>query len=165
MRFYAEPYGWLYADPSYGIAAVRAENDRTLQNLFAALKLSIPKPPLGRLHLPELIVIRVCPPVLFLYGKRRLKAIVRHHLTEVRLGILSVPLRVPFKTALRSVSSVEDIIVEIHTDSGALHRIFRILRHNLRIIHTNCNIRHNFFTASAEELVDRKLVELGGYYC
>ena len=39
-------------------------------------------------------------------------------ITEVRLGILSVPLRVPFKTALRSVSSVEDIIVEIHTDSG-----------------------------------------------
>ena len=39
-------------------------------------------------------------------------------ITEVRLGILSVPLRVPFKTALRSVSSVEDVIVEIHTDSG-----------------------------------------------
>ena len=41
-------------------------------------------------------------------------------ITEVRLGILSVPLRVPFKTALRSVSSVEDIIVEIHTDSGQI---------------------------------------------
>ena len=39
-------------------------------------------------------------------------------ITEVRLGILSVPLRVPFKTALRSVSSVEDVIVEIHTDTG-----------------------------------------------
>lgn len=41
-------------------------------------------------------------------------------ITEVRLGILSVPLRVPFKTALRSVSSVEDVIVEIHTDSGQI---------------------------------------------
>lgn len=39
-------------------------------------------------------------------------------ITEVRLGRISVPLRVPFKTALRSVSSVEDIIVEIHTDTG-----------------------------------------------
>ncbi len=39
-------------------------------------------------------------------------------ITDVRLGILSVPLRVPFKTALRSVSSVEDIIVEIYTDTG-----------------------------------------------
>lgn len=29
-----------------------------------------------------------------------------------------MPLRVSLKTALRSVSSVEDIIVEIHTDNG-----------------------------------------------
>ncbi|MGM9592905.1 MAG: dipeptide epimerase [Candidatus Onthomonas sp.] len=41
-------------------------------------------------------------------------------ITEVRLGQISVPLRVPFKTALRSVSSVEDVIVEIHTDTGAV---------------------------------------------
>ncbi len=39
-------------------------------------------------------------------------------ITEVRLATISVPLRVPFKTALRSVDSVEDIIVEIHTDTG-----------------------------------------------
>lgn len=39
-------------------------------------------------------------------------------ITEVRLGTISVPLRVPFKTALRSVNSVEDIIVEIYTDTG-----------------------------------------------
>lgn len=39
-------------------------------------------------------------------------------ITEVRLGRISVPLRVPFKTALRTVNSVEDIIVEIHTDTG-----------------------------------------------
>ena len=41
-------------------------------------------------------------------------------ITEVRLGKISVPLRVPFKTALRTVSSVEDVIVEIHTDTGAV---------------------------------------------
>ena len=41
-------------------------------------------------------------------------------ITEVRLGIISVPLRVPFKTALRSVNSVEDVVVEIHTDTGAV---------------------------------------------
>ena len=39
-------------------------------------------------------------------------------ITEIRLGRISVPLRVPFKTALRSVNSVEDIIVEVHTDTG-----------------------------------------------
>lgn len=41
-------------------------------------------------------------------------------ITEVRLGKISVPLRVPFKTALRSVNSVEDVIVELHTDTGAV---------------------------------------------
>ncbi|MDD7738870.1 MAG: dipeptide epimerase [Fusicatenibacter sp.] len=41
-------------------------------------------------------------------------------ITDVRLGRISVPLRVPFKTALRSVSSVEDVIVEIYTDTGAV---------------------------------------------
>ena len=39
---------------------------------------------------------------------------------KIRLGTISVPLRLPFKTALRTVKSVEDIIVEIHTDTGAL---------------------------------------------
>jgi len=41
-------------------------------------------------------------------------------ITKIRLGRISVPLRVPFKTALRRVDSVEDIIVEIHTDKGAV---------------------------------------------
>ena len=41
-------------------------------------------------------------------------------ITEVRLGRISVPLRHPFKTALRTVNSVEDVIVEIHTDTGAV---------------------------------------------
>lgn len=39
-------------------------------------------------------------------------------ITEVRLGIVRVPLRTPFRTALRTVESVEDIIVSIHTDSA-----------------------------------------------
>lgn len=34
--------------------------------------------------------------------------------------MISVPLRVPFKTALRTVNSVEDVVVEIHTDEGAV---------------------------------------------
>ena len=41
-------------------------------------------------------------------------------ITDVRLGMISVPLRVPFKTALRTVNSVEDVVVEIHTDTGAV---------------------------------------------
>ncbi len=36
---------------------------------------------------------------------------------DIRLSILSVPLRVPSKTALRSVSSVQDVVVEILTDT------------------------------------------------
>lgn len=39
-------------------------------------------------------------------------------ITDIRLGMISVPLIVPFKTALRAVSSVEDVIIEIHTDTG-----------------------------------------------
>ncbi len=41
-------------------------------------------------------------------------------ITDVRIGRISVPLRTPFKTALRTVTSVEDVIVEIHTDCGAV---------------------------------------------
>ncbi len=37
---------------------------------------------------------------------------------EVRLGMVRVPLRTPFRTALRVVEQVEDIIVSVHTDSG-----------------------------------------------
>lgn len=39
-------------------------------------------------------------------------------ITDIRLGMISVPLHVPFKTAVRSVNAVEDIIVEFHTDTG-----------------------------------------------
>ena len=41
-------------------------------------------------------------------------------ITQVKLGRISTPLRVPFTTALRTVSSVEDVIVELHTDTGAV---------------------------------------------
>jgi len=39
-------------------------------------------------------------------------------ITAVRLGQIAVPLRVPFKTALRTVDSVRDVVVEIDTDTG-----------------------------------------------
>ena len=39
-------------------------------------------------------------------------------ITQVKLGTISVPLRVPFKTALRTVDAVNDVIVEILTDTG-----------------------------------------------
>ena len=37
LRFYVEPYGWIYADPSYGTAAVRAENEERRQFYFGNL--------------------------------------------------------------------------------------------------------------------------------
>ena len=39
-------------------------------------------------------------------------------ITEIRLAMLRVPLRTPFKTALRTVEVVEDIVVSVHTDTG-----------------------------------------------
>lgn len=39
-------------------------------------------------------------------------------ITDIQLGMLRVPLRTPFKTALRSVDRVEDIVVMMHTDTG-----------------------------------------------
>ncbi|MDO4754148.1 MAG: dipeptide epimerase [Bacillota bacterium] len=41
-------------------------------------------------------------------------------ITQIKLAMLSVPLRVPFKTSVRTVNSVEDVIVEVHTDTGAV---------------------------------------------
>ena len=37
VRFYVEPYGWLYADPSYGTAAVRAEKEERRRFYFGNL--------------------------------------------------------------------------------------------------------------------------------
>ncbi len=39
-------------------------------------------------------------------------------ITKIRLGKLSAPLRVPFKTAIRTVDKVEDLVIEIQTDTG-----------------------------------------------
>ncbi len=39
-------------------------------------------------------------------------------ITEIRFGMLRVPLKTPFKTALRTVEAVEDIVVCVHTDTG-----------------------------------------------
>jgi L-alanine-DL-glutamate epimerase-like enolase superfamily enzyme len=39
-------------------------------------------------------------------------------ITAIQLGHLSIPLKTPFKTALRTVTHVEDVLVKIHTDTG-----------------------------------------------
>lgn len=39
-------------------------------------------------------------------------------ITDIRMGHISVPLKKPFKTALRTVNSVEDVVVRIETDTG-----------------------------------------------
>lgn len=37
---------------------------------------------------------------------------------DIKIGRISVPLKKPFKTALRTVNSVEDVIIKIETDTG-----------------------------------------------
>jgi len=39
-------------------------------------------------------------------------------ITDIRFGMLRVPLKTPFKTALRTVETIEDIVVSVHTDTG-----------------------------------------------
>ncbi|HEY4292206.1 dipeptide epimerase [Luteibacter sp.] len=39
-------------------------------------------------------------------------------ITDIRFGMLRVPLKTPFKTALRTVDKIEDIVVMVHTDDG-----------------------------------------------
>ncbi len=39
-------------------------------------------------------------------------------ITDIKFGMLRVPLKTPFKTALRTVNQVEDIVITMHTDSG-----------------------------------------------
>lgn len=43
-------------------------------------------------------------------------------ITGFKIGLLSAKLRVPFRTALREVHSVEDVIVELHTSEGLIGR-------------------------------------------
>ena len=39
-------------------------------------------------------------------------------ITDIRFGMLRVPLKTPFKTALRTVDTIEDIVIMMHTDTG-----------------------------------------------
>ncbi len=39
-------------------------------------------------------------------------------ITDITLGWIRIPLKTPFKTALRTVEQVEDIVVTVHTDTG-----------------------------------------------
>ena len=41
-------------------------------------------------------------------------------ITDIKLGHLHIPLHKPFKTALRTVTHVEDVLVKIYTDTGAV---------------------------------------------
>jgi o-succinylbenzoate synthase len=41
-------------------------------------------------------------------------------ISDIRFGMLRVPLKTPFKTALRTVHQVEDIVVMVHTDTGQI---------------------------------------------
>ena len=41
-------------------------------------------------------------------------------ITNIRFAMLRVPLKTPFKTALRTVNTVEDIVVMVDTDSGEI---------------------------------------------
>ncbi|MDD2522505.1 MAG: dipeptide epimerase [Anaerolineaceae bacterium] len=41
-------------------------------------------------------------------------------ITKFRIAELQVPLKKPFKTALRSVEYINDVVVEIHTDEGLI---------------------------------------------
>ena len=37
VRFYAEPFGWIFADPSYGVSAARTRNEERRQFYFGNL--------------------------------------------------------------------------------------------------------------------------------
>jgi len=39
-------------------------------------------------------------------------------ITDIRFGMLRVPLKTPFKTALRTVDVIEDVVISVHTDTG-----------------------------------------------
>ena len=41
-------------------------------------------------------------------------------ITSIEIGEIFVPLVTPFKTALRTVENVEDIVICIHTDTDAV---------------------------------------------
>src|SRR6185437_1346435 len=66
----------------------------------------------GRSHDPH----RACPSA----RRRTLGKLTSMKITDIRFGMLRVPLKTPFKTALRTVDTVEDIVVMVHTDSGRI---------------------------------------------
>jgi len=37
---------------------------------------------------------------------------------SIRFGMLNVPLKTPFKTAMRTVSEIEDVVIVMETDTG-----------------------------------------------
>ena len=41
-------------------------------------------------------------------------------ITGIRTGVVSIPLRKPFKTALRTVEHLRSIVVAVDTDTGAI---------------------------------------------
>lgn len=45
---------------------------------------------------------------------------IRMKIKNIKTGIIKIPLVTPFKTALRTVESIEDVIVRIETDDGIL---------------------------------------------
>ena len=77
-------------------------------------------------------------------------------ITAIKLGRISVPLRVPFKTALRRVDSVEDIIVEVHTDTGKLAMEKRLQPVPLRVIRQEPSLAPSP-TTSVKALVGRDI--------
>lgn len=44
----------------------------------------------------------------------------RVKIRDIRIGIIAIPLKTPFKTALRRVDAAEDLIVQVRTDDGAV---------------------------------------------
>lgn len=41
-------------------------------------------------------------------------------ITKIEAGKISIPLKVPFITALRRVDTAEDLVIKVHTDDGAI---------------------------------------------
>lgn len=40
------------------------------------------------------------------------------HITNIKTGLISVPLRTPFKTSLRTIDSIKSVVVSVETDAG-----------------------------------------------
>ena len=40
------------------------------------------------------------------------------HITNIKTGLISVPLRTPFKTSLRTIDTIKSVVVSVETDAG-----------------------------------------------